>query len=262
MRRSTLTFVPALILALCLSTSSPAADVVDNAVGYLLRVPEGWRQIPAEAMQQSQAVLTKPGASAPKFIAAYEPESHTSHFQYPYVMVQVHDYGNGLSLSAISRSEVEQLVKSLTGTGAQRLKENLADDVAKLMTDPSIESPAVTTTPPGFVMGMRMSVAGSPIRGRTLALFGRTNVVFLHFYAKESELATQAPAMEEFAAGFRRTPAQTVTLGSRTLTTGGRPVGGGGFDWSKVGSRALIGAAIGAMVGAFGWLSKRKKKTQ
>ena len=67
-------------------------------------------------------------------------------------------------------------------------------------------------------------------------MLGRSNVVFLHFYAKESDWARHAPVFEQMAAGFRRTPDQTVTIGTRTVTTDGKTVGGG-FDWSRVGSK-------------------------
>jgi hypothetical protein len=109
-------------------------------------------------------------------------------------------------------------------------------------------------------MGTRMEVAGNPVRGRSVALLGRSNVVFLHFYAKESEWDRHAPVVEAMAAGFRRTPDQVVTMGSRTVTTGGKTVGRRGFDWGRVGSRALIGAGIGAAIGVFSWIAKRKNK--
>ena len=157
MRKSMGTVAAALLMAL--AAHAPAADVVDDSVGYSLPVPDGWRAIPKEAIDQTRDVIAKPGAPAPNFIAAFEPESNASHFQYPYAMVQVHDYGRGMSLSTVSRSEVEQMVKGLTGVSSDRLKQTVSDDAAKLIGDAAIDAPAMTTNPPGFVRGTRLQAA-------------------------------------------------------------------------------------------------------
>jgi hypothetical protein len=43
------------------------------------------------------------------------------------------------------------------------------------------------------------------------------------------------------------------------MTTSGETVGGG-FDWSRVWTKAIAGAVIGGIIGLGGWLNQRRKK--
>ena len=257
------TLHPRLAALLAVALFAPLAraeEVVNSDAGYALRVPAGWRRVPDEVLKEYVATVVKPGANpAPNFVAAFEPSDHAEHLQHPYAMVQVHSYGPGVSVATISRREVDDLVAKITGMPVSKLKEGFTDEAAGVLGEASVNSPTVRTTPPGFTMGIRMSVAGVPIRGQTYCVLGRTNAAFLHFYAKESEWAKHAGVLEGLAGGFRRTPDQTVTLGTETRTASGKKLGGG-IDWSRVWMKAVAGAVIGAIAGGVGWAVKRRSK--
>lgn len=175
MGRLTVVAVAAVFAAL-VAEQTFASEVVDRDVGFTLRLPGGWRRIPDQAFAQMQAAARKPGTEGPVYVAAFEPASNKLHFQHPYVLLQVHSYGQNLSVATISRSEVAELVRSLTGTRREDLTESLSDHAAGLLTDAVIEKPTVLTVHPGFVMDLKTNVAGTgSIRGRSVALFGRSN---------------------------------------------------------------------------------------
>src|SRR5687767_10396070 len=226
-----------------------AAQITDAVNGYTVRPPAGWKAMPDDVLQQTMGVVRKQGAAnAPQFVAAYEPANHTTPFQYPYVMIQRQPYPGGTSISTISRKELDQMVSQITGVRPEQMKEALSDDIAGLVNDAKIDAPTVIASPPGFVMGSKLDVAGvGPVRGRSIARLGRTNAVFLHFYAKESDWPAHASTCAAFFNGFQRTPDQAVTTANVTRSTDGRTLGGG-FDWSRVGRMALVGAVIGAIV--------------
>lgn len=250
-----------LTIVVMLGSGARAADVVDAQTGYALRLPNGWQRVPDEELKRNIAAAVKPGLSAPpKFVAAYEPADHAEYFQYPYAVVQVHSYGPGMSLATISRREVEEMVAKLTGMPASKLKEGISDEMANLVGNASLNSPTVRTTPPGFTMGMTVKVAGVPIRGQSYCVLGRTNAVFLHLYARESDWPHHAGVLQRVASSFRRTPDQAVMLGDVSRTTSGKKVGGGGINWGRVWERGAIGAVIGMVGGLIAWATKQRKK--
>ncbi|MDQ3440807.1 MAG: hypothetical protein M3478_10710 [Planctomycetota bacterium] len=90
-------------------------------------------------------------------------------------------------------------------------------------------------------MNINMTVAGvGPVRGRSYCVLGRTGATILHFYAEQHDWDARAATLDKLAASFRRTPGQTVTLGRDTVTTGGTTLKKG-FDWNRVGQKALGG---------------------
>lgn len=244
------------VMAACVATAH-ADDTADRSAGYTLAVPDGWDAIPDGPLGRAKSLMFKPGAAnAPNFVAGFEPSGHKTYFEYPYVLVQVQSYGQNLSLGTISRSELEETVTKLTGVPAAQLKKNLSTEAASALREASIEAPTLLSSPPGLVMGTTLNVRGvGTVRGRTVCLLGRTNAVMVHFYAKDDDWDKYSDVAEQFAAGFHRTPDQSVILGDVTTTTSGERVGG--FDWSQVSSKALIGGIVGGVAGLFG-LIKRK----
>jgi hypothetical protein len=236
-----------------------AGEVTDAAIGYTLRVPDDWMRLPDDVLGEMRAAIGKPGAAGPNFVAAYEPAVHSQPFTYPYILIQEHAYPN-TSIKTVSRAEIENIVTEIAGAPPEKLTEALSDDAAQLLTKASIGTPTVVTSPPGFLMATRLTVEGvGPVRGQSVCVLGRTNAVFLHFYAREAEWASHAQRVESLVGNFRRTPDQTVTLGQKTMTTSGETVGDG-MDWSLVWTKAIAGAVIGGVIGLGGWLNQRRKK--
>src|SRR5688500_5283562 len=95
----------ALAFLTCLAGTTHAEEVVDPRVGYSFTLPEGWQRVPDQALARVIPMTVRPGAEAPRFVAAYEPAGHRSHLQYPYLLVQVQSYGKDLNLATISRQE-------------------------------------------------------------------------------------------------------------------------------------------------------------
>jgi hypothetical protein len=256
-----LNVVAALLSVIAVCTAARADDVVDQELGYALAVPAGWDRIPNGPLGRAASMMRSPGAAGggPNFVAGFEPGKHKTYFEYPYVLVQFQPYGNGLSLSTISQSELSDVVTKLTGVPSGQLKNGLSREAASVLRDVSINSPTMLTSPPGFVMGTKLNVRGvGTVRGRSVSLLGRTGAVTVHFYAKEDDWNKYADTAEEFEAGFKRTAGETVTIGDTTRTTSGDRVGG--FDWSMVGNKAVIGGIVGGLAGLLGlggWAKKR-----
>jgi hypothetical protein len=254
--------VVAILLAIGSAPAASAEPVSDASLGYTLNVPAGWQRIPDAALRQNFAGVTKPGMPAPNFVAAFQPRRNASSFDYPYVLVQIHDYGNGISLASVSRSDVDDIVSKLTGLKPEQFKRAMSDEVAPLFQDASIERPTVTTSPPGFVTDINLRVAGrGAVRGRSCALLGRTNVAFIHFYAREADWASNARTLEGLVTSFRRTPGQSITMGQSTMTTGGKTLSNG-FDWTRVWSKALAGGILGAAGAMVGRAVNRRKNVE
>jgi hypothetical protein len=259
-QHSKLNVAAALLLVLTVCATAQAEDVVDQEAGYALSVPEGWDRIPDGPLGRATSMMRSAGAaSGPTFIAGFEPSGHKTYFEYPYVLVQFQSYGKGLGLRTISQTELSDLVTKLTGIPSGQLKQGLSGEAASVLRDVSIDRPTMLTSPPGFVMGTTLNVRGvGTVRGRSVCLLGRTGALTVHFYANDDDWDTYADVAEAFATGFKRTPDQAVTIGEATLTTSGERVGG--FDWSMVWNKAVIGGIVGGLAGLLGlggWVKKR-----
>lgn len=247
-----------IVLSLCTSFGL-AEEVIDRRTGYSLQLPPGWERIPDDVIQQTFSAITKPGSASPNYVGAFQPAEHATYFQYPYVLIQIHSYENGASLSSISRQEIQDLVVALTGLKPHQLKQDLSENASELLQGAEIGSATVLNSPPGFVMPIKLNVAGiGPVQGRSYCLFGRTNAALLHFYTKETDWAQHAPLYDSFVRGFARTPDQTVVLGNATVTSEGRTLRRG-FDWSQIWSKTIIGALVGALLGGLHWARSRGK---
>jgi hypothetical protein len=217
----------------------------DTNWGYSLQVPSNWTRIPDSDVQRVMSSMVKPGTAPPKFLAGYELASSKTHFRYPYMLVQVQEYPSGVSLSTISRAEVDDIVAKLSGARPEDMRKQMSDSAAALVQNTTINSPRVVTNPPGFMMDTKMTVAGAgAVHGRSFCLLGKDNAVFLHFYAKESEWPQYASTLTTLASGFRRTPSQVVTIGNATRTTSGETLGrSAGGLWIRI----LVFAGLGVI---------------
>lgn len=251
----------ALAVLTCVAGTTGAVEVVDPKVGYSFTLPDGWQRVPDEALARVLSITMRPGAQAPRFVAAYEPSEHRSHLQYPYLLVQVQSYGKGLDLATISRRELDDMVVKLTGVPASRLKQNLTADAAKAVSGLSFEAPMVFTDPPGITVETTMKVAGvGSVHSRTIGRLGQTNAVFLHFYAKDRGWMAHWDLLDKLDTSFRRTPDQAITVADATRTSSGNELSpGGGFDWGRVGGKAIFGGMAGAIAGAFALFARGRK---
>jgi len=262
MRRVPFALAVALLAALAAARAAPAETVSDAALGYTLEVPAGWQRIPDATLRQNFAGVTKPGAPLPNFVAAFQPKRNASYFEYPYVLVHVQDYGNGVSLSSVSRSDVDEIVSSITGLKPDQIKRSMSDEAAAALKGAAIERPTVITSPPGFVTDIHLNVAGrGDVRGRSYALLGRTKVAYVHFYAREADWSSNSRTLEGLVTSFRRTPGQSITMGQSTVTTTGRTLSKG-FNWTSVWSKALAGGILGAAGAMVGRFANRRKNVE
>lgn len=254
--------LPVLVFLGVIAARSPAVEIVDIEAGYTLSLPEGWERISDDALKQVSDALGGGSSDSPNFVAAFGPAGRDSDFQYPYALVQVHNYGAGINLATISRHELEGMVANLTGVPMNELTNGLSDKATELVLNATLDSPRVILTPPGFVMESKVDYEeAGVIRGSTLGIVGRTNTVFLHFYGKEAEWSQCREPLEQLASGFHRTQDQRVVIGEVTRTTTGKQLGGG-LDWGRMGEKALVGLVLGAIVGAIGMATSRRNQAR
>ena len=130
----TLRVVVALVLAsvLALPTLPGTAETYrSKANGYTLEIPEGWRQIPGEVIEEMQAMMS---AGAPKAIvyeAGFQPDDGSEWLEYPYVLVQPIPYANFGVNRQLADAELKEVVAAVTGMDLEAtLNENLSEEVA------------------------------------------------------------------------------------------------------------------------------------
>ena len=87
-----------------------------------------------------------------------------------------------------------------------------------------------------------------------MAVFGRTNTVYLHFYAQESDWSKYAEVMAQLASGFRRTQHQEVSIGVLAALPSG-------IDWQRAAGKGIVGAVVAAIAAMLGAMGRKKSKT-
>jgi hypothetical protein len=248
----------ALLSTQALTTQISPPEIVDLQSGFALTIPEGWEQVPGDALKEVTDALGSASGSN-NFVAAIGPAGREAHFAYPYALVQVVHYENGKRMLQVSREELETVVAGLTGLPASKFTSGVPDELSNLVRDASIDRCQLITTPPGFVIEATVDYEGvGEICSTTRGIIGRTNVILLHSYARADEWPQYAQTFQQLASGLRRMDDQVVTMSAASRDTASRTTRGG-IDWDRVRAQAVLAVVVGAIASAVGKRAKRGK---
>src|SRR6185437_10647500 len=150
MKKTTLTAITSLCLAsfsIALAAPCFAAPYKSAQFGYTLTIPDDWKQIPQDVIDQYTKRVQNPNSpNMFNYAVGFQPIAHQNGLQHPYVLVQVSTYDQNHQNRQINEDEFPQAIQHLTGVDLRKLvDEKMSDDARKLMKDMAISETQLDT---------------------------------------------------------------------------------------------------------------------
>lgn len=238
----------AALLVLAPAVISPAVQpdsperYVDRARGWSVAVVAPWIRMDDEhvAAMDAEAAAMLPSRSF-AFIAGFG----TADDAYPYVLVQ----HSPVDLSGADFDDIEQAFGAVAIEGLSAEINEALGDSARLV---AFSSPRLDRDGKRVLTTFTLQVPGvGEVRGVSVAFLGVRGPVQFNFYAREAEFAEHLPTFDSLLAtfAFRRGEEFVPPQAKRTFL-------------SRVGRSALLGGALGLVIGLLGAIFGRRKKVR
>ncbi len=249
----------AAVCLVALAALGPAcyADVTVQKPEFSLALPDGWVEIPQDALAAARDKIAQvaPNATIPKYDYGFQLAAN-KWMQYPYILVQLSDQGRiperqlqqlpKLDLGAALDGKTDALKALLSGVSLGHMQ---YDDNARLIwLSSQSEMPGIGT-----------------IHGLSGLIPTQTGALQLHCYALDASIDTLLPLFRQVVASARPAPALAYQPSPGATAPAAAPQTAPptamGFDWSMAVRRTALGVFIG---GALAWVlrirSRRKRK--
>ena len=244
--------VVALVLALP-TVPGTAETYRSEANGYTLEIPEGWRQIPAEVIEEMQAMMSVGAPQAIVYETGFQPDDGSEWLEYPYVLVQPVPYAKFGVNRQLRDEELKQVVATVTGMDLEEaLNQNLSEEVAGQVGSTESQAPEFDAEGRRFVWRLGMEVADlGNVQGQTFGHFGRDALVQVAYYDLADPFAGSEAMRTALDASFKFDADRAYDPGQAN---------GGGFSVGRVIRSAVLYGVLGAVVAlVIGLIKKRRE---
>jgi hypothetical protein len=212
---------------------APAEEYRDGVRHCSFTLPTGWGEMPPDALAAINKFAKKrlPGKDI-KYDHAFmrigdKPGS------YPYVLMQTQPVPTG----GATYDDIEKELKSL-GASVRRAEGALSD----LSKGISVGEATLDRTHNRVTVRMEMDVSGvGKVQEMGFGFIGAKEIVFLHCYDLDADFERRVPVFVGLADSFKFNPGFDFTPAPSRAPLG--------FDMSRVLSYAIIGAAVGGLLG-------------
>jgi hypothetical protein len=246
---------PALVLLLAVGAElvcnahAGAEEYRNPQYHFSVQLPAGWSQVTKNIMDQVNAKVMQPASGVTiRYIAGFQRPGPLP-LQYPYVLVQPMP----TPPDSNSYEDIERGLAKAFNTEIKKAVKQTEDRYAGLVKDMAVGQPVLDRANNQVVMRLEMSAAGQgKIKGLSVGFLGAKETVFLHCYALANDFEQQMPAFQSLLDSFKFESGYAFTPGSSSFV-------------GKVGSSALHGAIVGAIIGLVAgplilWRKLRKPK--
>jgi hypothetical protein len=242
------------------TTGNASAAFHSASGGYSISLPDGWTQIPDDKVQKCVAALVRsPQASAWQWDAAFQPHNQSEWFTYPYAIVQIKPYANGLEPT---NAEIATALKEMAGINLDTEMRNESNpQVANLMSNSSLGQAEWDDKNKTARITMQTDVADAgTLKASGTIHFGRRAIVCVWCYATDADFGVQQATFRQISDSFQFDPGSEYNDGVNALTSQTARLSNGIFDGT--GGAALRGILMVLMfsaVGTIGWVWKALK---
>ncbi len=217
----------------------PAVEIADHQVGWSLALPPGWREASAPSFDATVKLLKSSAPDANfRFTHAFCKTADGT-LGDPYIIVQVTDaHSSGMSFEDIEKAFNAQTVEH----GLQQAEELIGQGIKGAVTS----RPLLDRSRACLFTSIDIDSPGAPekVRGMLWTFIGADHQVQLNCYTAASSVDASAPEFQTIASSFSFVPGRSFQPGS---------------GMSPILRNALIGAGIGAALGAVTYLFRRLK---
>jgi hypothetical protein len=241
-----------LLTAAALASMGLAEAVDDPEMGYSIQIPNGWREIPKPVVNRLQEILIKPGAKVDfVFYAAYEPATHSSYFDFPYMLVEQAPNPGGVERTTITEDDLRAAAATFSGSAAgtaQATREDLTTQASKQLGDMQYQGATYSTQPPAVSFGISVSTPGGQVHADGKLLIGRHRRLAIFFYTSGNDPYDYSPVQQEIANSFHLDPREQTVLGT-----------GAPSEFDHVLPAAIAGA-LGTLIASLFARSRRRRR--
>jgi hypothetical protein len=253
----------AVVLYSLVHPSICAADHFHSAsYGYHLDLPNGWVEIPRDAVQQMLAVVQKPDAATSIiYDAGFQLDSAEQWFEYPYVLVQPIPYASFGLHRQINEDEFPEMVRTVTGLDFDKIvDENISSDARQFLGEMDVGKPRLDAGNRRYLWTMNMDVQGiGPVRGLLAGNFGRDSIVQVAFYSRRADWDRYSDVRQAIVASFQFDPhkaysAEVAAANPSPPSTWSSALRGGVFG-------GVTGGAVALVLGLIARAKRKKSAT-
>ncbi len=238
-----------LVIALLWSTAAAlAGEHRSESGGYVLGLPDGWRQIPHDTLMATMSQAMTPTALAQAhYDAGFQSGFENRWFEYPYVLTQTVPYSDYGKSGPLSESEMKQLLAAMSGLNPDDLANaTLNQDARGMVSGLSIEKPAFDSSSRTYLLPMKMKVPGiGEIRGLSKGIFTDSRLIQVNFYTPSGDWDRWTQTRDWMLDSFRPLQAQSVRSSSKPMSEGDMAARAGTIVGAVVGVLIAVGAIFG-----------------
>ncbi|UCC30251.1 MAG: hypothetical protein JSU86_18880 [Phycisphaerales bacterium] len=226
--------------------------------GYSLTVPEGWMRIADDVVEQmAKQVLPEQAQQNVIYDTAFQLETATGWFQYPYVLIHVVPYSTFGLDRQINEDEFDDVLKGVTGLDAEEILDGgVKSPHRPVLTAEAFGAARLDRANRRFAYNMQVtSVDFGMVQAEAYGHFGRETMVQVVFYGVGDEWSEDEVARSQILESFGFDPSHAYRETEKTrLRSGWR-------NWGMtVLTMAIIGAVAGSIWGLVELLRSRKRK--
>jgi hypothetical protein len=237
---TTRSWVPAIAAGLVFLSGGEvrAENYRDDTRHFSLKLPQGWARVPSQAVAAANNMVRGRGFGQVQYSTGFQ-RSGRPPLEYPYILVQF----QSAPTEGMSYEDIEaQLAKA--GPAMNNAVKEVKDKMSDIGKNISISRPTIDRATNRFVAESRMDVMGvGPIAGHSIGILGKEGILFLHCYAKSSDLDNQLPTFNAIADSFQ------YDKGYEFNPRAVRPPFSLPFDAPGGMIGAVVGACVGGLIG-------------
>ncbi len=207
---------------------------------YSLTIPSGWvAKTQAEVDEFDGEIQTRVPDRNFRYVAGFKLEKSLDTF--PYILVQKTD----IPMRGTSYDDIE---KALGAKSTRDAAAKIRDTAPDLIKSASLGGVRLDRATNRVFLDLRLTDAdGNKVRGLSVMHLTREGALQLNFYSTEANYEKELVQFEPFLASFK------VDAGYEFKPSSG-------FDFSRIGVKAAIGAAIGVALAFGSWMRKKNAK--
>lgn len=227
--------------------------------GYSLTVPEGWTRIASDRVEHmAERVLPEQAQQNVVYDAAFQLETATGWFEYPYVLVHIVPYSAFGLDRQIDEEEFDDFLKGVTGLEAEEVLEGEVRSPRRPeLTAETYGAARLDRANGRFAYHMQVnSIDFGTVQAEAYGHFGREAMVQVVFYGVGNEWSQDEVARSQILESFGFDPSHAYRETEKKSRRSGRRTWG-----VTLLTMAIIGVVAGSIWGLAEFLRSRKRKT-
>ena len=191
-------------------TSVPGTDRTvyrDRAFGFEIEVPDGWRLLLDDTLEQQFAGVVEEGAAPPGFRAGLQPAAHGAVLRPPYALVQTVPYTQ-MGLDGVPEpAAMQDVLRGISGAElVERSTTMLTPEARERLAHVDMDTATFDPESFRFRYAIEVDRGADRLRGEAAGLFGRYAFMQVLVYGEPENWAATAAVRSQLTRSFTALP--------------------------------------------------------